>query len=66
MNPPAFRVSTQNVIYEYHPILGKDNYYVKSWVDNKEQPLKIITDTEAKMAYDFCSSMWIDFEVEVI
>ena len=66
MTLPAFRVSTKDVVFEYRPIKNTENFYVKSWVDNKEQPIKIISPKEAQMSYDYCSSMWIDFGFEVI
>ena len=66
MTLSAFRVCTKNVIYEYKPVGNGNSYYVKGTVDGKEQPLNIITKEEAQMTYDYCSSMWIDFDVEAI
>lgn len=65
MTLPAFRVSTKNVVYEYKP-LGEIIYCVKGTVDGKEQQHNVITKEEAQMIYDYCSSMWIDFDVEAI
>ena len=63
--PVTFRIKNQNFIYEYHHLDG-DNYLVKSWFEGIEQKDKIVSKKEAMMTYDYCSSMWIDFDVEVI
>lgn len=57
-----FRISNQELVYEYHPYYD-DTYMVKSWIDGVEQPTKFISSREAQMTYDYCSSMWVDYDV---
>ncbi len=59
----AFRVSNQDIKYEYLP-WNNDTYLVRSWLNGVEQPNKIIPSRGAIMTYDYCSSMWIDYDVE--
>lgn len=60
-----FKIKNDDILYEYIP-WNNDTYLVKSWFENMEQPEKFIKTREAMMTYDYCSSMWIDYDVEVI
>lgn len=66
MKIPAFRIKTRDTIFEYRPSKTENTFYIKSWIDNKEQPTRIVSKEEAESSYQYCSSMWMDFDFEYI